>query len=75
MTLDLKRGHTLRENRRTQPLTSHRAFNNHEVVTEGWYPVCAARGLRPGTARSFRIGYQRIAAQTGFLDKLPDIGL
>jgi nitrite reductase/ring-hydroxylating ferredoxin subunit len=61
----MKDGHTLRENRRTQPLTEHRAFNNHEVVTEGWYPVCPARSLKTGAARSFKIGYQRVALYRG----------
>ena len=61
----MKDGHTLRENRRTQPLTEHRAFNNHDVVTEGWYPVCPARALKVDAARWFRIGALRVALYRG----------
>jgi nitrite reductase/ring-hydroxylating ferredoxin subunit len=60
-----KDGHTLAENPHTQPLGRHRAFNNHEVITEGWYPVCPSRALARGKARSFRIGWQRLALYRG----------
>jgi nitrite reductase/ring-hydroxylating ferredoxin subunit len=58
-------GHTLAENRQTQPLVAHRAFNNPEVLTEGWYPVCLAARIKRGRAESFRIGYQRIVVYRG----------
>jgi hypothetical protein len=47
-----KDGHTLEENLGTQPLGRHRAFNNHEALTEGWYPALPARSLPAKTARS-----------------------
>ena len=60
-----KDGHTLRENLETQPLARHRAFNNHEVLTEGWYPALASRALARKTAQSVRIGYQRLVVFRG----------
>jgi len=56
-----KDGHTREENRHTQPLRDRRAFARPGVVTEGWYPACRSRRLRRGTARSVRLGWQRIA--------------
>jgi nitrite reductase/ring-hydroxylating ferredoxin subunit len=61
----LKDGHTLHENLGTQPLSHHRAFNNHEVLTEGWYPALPSRSLPPKRARSVRIGYQRLVVYRG----------
>jgi nitrite reductase/ring-hydroxylating ferredoxin subunit len=62
---DGKDGHTLGENLHTQPLSRHRAFNNHEVLTEGWYPALPSRALGPKQARSVRIGYQRLVVYRG----------
>jgi phenylpropionate dioxygenase-like ring-hydroxylating dioxygenase large terminal subunit len=60
-----KDGHTLTENLGTQPLARHRAFNNHEVLTEGWYPALPSKSLPPRQARSVRIGYQRLVVFRG----------
>jgi nitrite reductase/ring-hydroxylating ferredoxin subunit len=60
-----KDGHTRQENLGTQPLVRHRAFNNHEVLTEGWYPAVPARALGPKQARSVRIGWQRLVVYRG----------
>jgi len=60
-----KDGHTLHENLLTQPLAQHRAFNNHEVLTEGWYPALSSRSLGRGQARSVRVGYQRLVMYRG----------
>jgi nitrite reductase/ring-hydroxylating ferredoxin subunit len=57
--------HTFRENLGTQPLVRHRIFNNKDVLTAGWYPVCAARDLERGQARSFLMTYQRIVVFRG----------
>ena len=56
-----KDGHTRRENVATQPLKEHRVFNNPDVVTEGWYPVCKSSKLKPGKADSFLISHHRVA--------------
>lgn len=56
-----KDGHTREENRWTQPMRPRRAFGRTDALTEGWYPACRSREVRPGTARSVRIGWQRIA--------------
>ena len=53
-------GATRFENRQTQPLKKHRVFNNPDVLTEGWYPVCPSRKLKPGQATSVKITFQRI---------------
>ena len=55
-----KDGHTRLENVGTQPLREHRVFNNPDVVTEGWYPVCKSSQIKPGKADSFLISYQRV---------------
>src|SRR5262249_39519343 len=60
-----KDGHTPRETLPTQPPKRHRAFNNHEVLTEGWYPALPARALAREQARSVRIGYQRLVVYRG----------
>ena len=56
-----KDDHTRRENRWTQPLRQRRAFGRADVVTEGWYPACRSAALARKTARSVRIGGQRLA--------------
>ncbi|MEZ0373605.1 MAG: Rieske 2Fe-2S domain-containing protein [Candidatus Sericytochromatia bacterium] len=55
-----KDGASRAENLRSQPPVEQRVFNNQRVLPKGWYPVCAARALRPGTCRSFKIFRQRI---------------
>lgn len=57
--------HAREENRLTQPLKDQPVFNNPDVVTEGWYPLCPTRELKRGDAKSFVIGYQRLAAFRG----------
>ena len=56
-----KDAHPFEENRWTQPVRPRRAFGRTDVLTAGWYPACTSSALRPGTARSVRIGWQRIA--------------
>lgn len=58
-------GHTLAENLGTQPLLGHRVFNNPDVITEGWYPVCRSRDVALKRARSFAILKQRIVVFRG----------
>ncbi len=60
-----KDGHTRAENRWTQPMRPRRTFCRTDVLTEGWYPALDARALRRGTARSVRLGGQRIALFRG----------
>lgn len=60
-----KDGHTLAENVGSQPLVRHRVFNNPDVITEGWFPICRSKVLRRGQARSFAIFRQRIALFRG----------
>jgi len=55
-----KDGATRFENVQTQPLKKHRVFNNSDVVTQGWYPVCKSSELKRGQANSFKITFQRI---------------
>lgn len=55
-----KDGGTRFENQQTQPLREHRVFNNPEVVAQGWYPVCKSSKIKPGTANSFKVSFQRI---------------
>jgi phenylpropionate dioxygenase-like ring-hydroxylating dioxygenase large terminal subunit len=65
MIMAAKDGHTRRENVHTQPLRPFRVFNNPEVVTESWYPVCASKDLPKGKAKSFKITFQRIVVFRG----------
>ncbi len=58
-------GHTRGENLRTQPLRPFRVFNNPDVVTESWFPVCPSDELAVGQARSFKITFQRIVLFRG----------
>lgn len=60
-----KSGHTLEENRVTQPLVRHRAFNRHDVITAGWYPLCRSKAVAVGEAQSLKIGSQRVVAYRG----------
>ena len=53
-------GHTRFENQTTQPLKTHKVFNNPEVVTEGWYPVCPSKHIKKGKADSFLLTFQRV---------------
>ncbi len=60
-----KDGHTRLENVGTQPLRPLRVFNNPNVVTLGWYPVCKSRELLAGQARSFKVTFQRVVVFRG----------
>jgi len=53
------------ENLRTQPPVEQRVFNNHRVLTQGWYPVCASRELKKGKCQSFKIFKQRLVVYRG----------
>ncbi len=57
----------------SQPHVIQRVFNNHEVLTKGWYPVCTSRELKAGECRSYTIFKQRIVVfrtQSGNLHAL-----
>lgn len=61
------------ENLASQPHTEHKVFNNPNVLTKGWYPVCPAKHIAKGEAQSFRISKQRIVVfrtETGELRAL-----
>jgi len=60
-----KDGHTLQENCGTQPIVQHRVFNNPEVLTEGWYPVCPSKEVGLRQAQSFVVFKQRLAIFRG----------
>lgn len=55
-----KDGRSREENLISQPHTDHRVFNNPNVLTRGWYPVCPAKQIGKGQAESFRIAKQRV---------------
>ncbi|PCJ46865.1 MAG: hypothetical protein COA99_01970 [Moraxellaceae bacterium] len=55
-----KDGLSRTENLRSQPHTKHRVFNNAQVLTRGWYPICPTKDLAVGQARSYKIAQQRI---------------
>lgn len=55
-----KDGQSRWENLSSQPPVLQPVFNNHEVLTQGWYPICAAKALKKAQARSFKILHQRI---------------
>lgn len=55
-----KDGISREENLASQPHTKHRVFNNPEVLSRGWYPVCPSKDIAEGEARSFRIAKQRV---------------
>lgn len=50
-----KNDHSLHENRKTQPLNIEAIFNRSDVITEGWYPVCPSKNIKPEQARSFNL--------------------
>lgn len=58
-------GASRRENLGTQPLQTHKVFNNPDVITEAWWPVCRSTALARGEARSFKITHQRIVVFRG----------
>lgn len=47
-------------NLQSQPHVIQRVFNNAEVLTRGWYPVCPARAIKARQCKSFTIFKQRI---------------
>ncbi|MCG8671823.1 MAG: aromatic ring-hydroxylating dioxygenase subunit alpha [Pseudomonadales bacterium] len=55
-----KDGLSRTENLISQPHTKHRVFNNPDVLTRGWYPVCASGEILKNEAKSFRIAKQRV---------------
>lgn len=48
------------QNYHTQPQTSHKIFNNWDVVTEGWYIACSSRELGLNQVLTRQIANQRI---------------
>ena len=48
------------ENLISQPHVEQRVFNNDEVLTLGWYPVCVSKKIGIEKAKSFKILKQRI---------------
>lgn len=55
-----KDGVSRAENLITQPHVPQRVFNNHKVLTKGWYPVCESSKIKVKKAESFKILNQRI---------------
>ncbi len=55
-----KDGRSRHENLASQPHIQQRVFNNGSVLSQGWYPVCAANSLKRGQAKSFKIFKQRL---------------
>lgn len=53
------------ENILSQPLKEHKVFNNHKVLTQGWYPLVSSKKLKRGEARSFKLLDQRLALYRG----------
>ena len=60
-----KTGHSFHENLVSQPLVRHRTFHRHDVITEGWYPLCRSKTLPIGVARSLTVGRQRLVVFRG----------
>lgn len=60
-----KDGVSRQENLVTQPHKIQKIFNNGQVVTEGWYPVCPSKELGIEKAKSFKIYKQRIVIFRG----------
>lgn len=58
-------GASRHENVHTQPRATHRVFDNPDVVTEAWYPVCHARELARGETTSVLLGRQRVVVFRG----------
>ncbi len=60
-----KDGKSRFENTLTQPLQTQRVFNNHQVLTKGWYPVCVSHKLVKGERTSFKLLKQRLVIFRG----------
>jgi len=60
-----KSDHPRRENLQTQPLRKTQTFNNPEVITESWYPLCSSKKIRKNQCQSFSILRQRIVIFRG----------
>lgn len=58
-------GASRNENSVSQPLKEHRVFNNHKVLSQGWYPTLKSSSLKKGEARSYKILDQRLALYRG----------
>ena len=58
-------GASRHENTLSQPLKEHKIFNNHKVLSCGWYPTIKSTELKRGEARSFKILDQRLALYRG----------
>lgn len=50
-----KDDHSLFENTHSQPRKVEPVFNRSDIITEGWYPVCASSVIKNGKARSFTL--------------------
>lgn len=48
------------ENLKTQPLKTHRVFNNPNIISDGWYPVVESKKLKKNKIHSFKILDQKI---------------
>lgn len=60
-----KDGKSRQENLNTQPHVVQRVFNNADVLTQGWFPVCKSTELKRGSACSFKIFKQRLVFYRG----------
>lgn len=55
-----KDGASASENLRSQPHVPQRVFNNGQVLSQGWYPICPSRHIKNGRCDSFKIFRQRV---------------
>lgn len=58
-------GASRNENTLSQPLKEHRVFNNHKVLSQGWYPLVESKKLKKGQAKSYKLLDQRLALYRG----------
>lgn len=52
-------------NHQTQPLRTHKVFNNWNVVAEGWYFALASKELKKGQVQSLKLCGQHIVLYRG----------
>lgn len=65
-----KDDHPRKENVISQPLNHQPIFNEPNIITESWYPVCPVSNLKSGEARSFTLLHHRFVIWRGKSGKL-----
>ena len=60
-----KKGHTLKENLKTQPFEHQVVFGNPSVLAKSWYIICPSKELKRQQAKSFNLVRQRIVLFRG----------